>query len=118
MRRKSRARFDVKRNYKMAARKERLNKIAEKFELDMIYAFGSQAKEVPEWVKKEVLDLIVEVSFSVTPEGHTISLRVERSSGYTDVDASVLDSVRKLRFNPVRESRDVRGTVSYFISTK
>jgi TonB family protein len=73
---------------------------------------------IPEWVKKEGLDLIVEVSFSVTPEGHTISLRVERSSGYTDVDASVLDSVRKLRFNPVLESRDVRGTVSYFISTK
>ncbi len=73
---------------------------------------------IPEWVKREGLDLIVEVSFSVTPEGHTFSLKVERSSGYTDVDASVLDSIRKLRFNPVREGREVRGMVSYFISTK
>jgi TonB family protein len=73
---------------------------------------------IPEWVKREGLDLIVEVSFSVTPEGHAFLLQVERSSGYTDVDASVLDSVRKLRFNPVREARDVRGLVSYFISTK
>jgi len=49
----------------MAARKERLNKIAEKFELDMIYAFGSQAKEVLEWVKKEGFGLSVSPSSDV-----------------------------------------------------
>ncbi len=35
----------------MTERKERLNQIAEKFGLDIIYAFGSHAKEVAEWVK-------------------------------------------------------------------
>jgi TonB family protein len=74
--------------------------------------------KIPEWVKREGLDLNVEVSFSVTPEGHTTSLVVNRSSGYPDVDAAVLESVRKLRFNPIREDRYARGKISYLISTK
>ena len=31
--------------------KENLSQIAVKFDLDIIYAFGSHAKEVSEWVK-------------------------------------------------------------------
>ena len=73
---------------------------------------------IPEWVKREGLDLNVEVSFSVTPEGHTTSIVVNRSSGYPDVDAAVLESVRKLRFNPIRDDRYARGKISYLISTK
>jgi TonB family protein len=73
---------------------------------------------IPEWVKREGLDLKVEISFSVTPDGHTTSLMVNRSSGYPDVDASVIESVRKLRFNPIDEERGVaRGKISYIIST-
>lgn len=74
--------------------------------------------KIPEWVKREGLDLSVEVSFSVTPEGHTTSLVVNRSSGYPDVDAAVLETVRKLRFNPIRGDRYARGKISYLISTK
>lgn len=74
--------------------------------------------KIPEWVKHEGLDLKIEVSFSVTPEGHTISLVVNRSSGYPDVDAAVLESVRKLRFNPIQDDRYARGKISYLISTK
>jgi len=37
----------------MTERKQRLNQIAEKFGLDIIYAFGSHAKEVAEWLKGE-----------------------------------------------------------------
>ncbi|MBW1793479.1 MAG: hypothetical protein JRJ38_03485 [Deltaproteobacteria bacterium] len=37
----------------MTERKQRLNQIAEKFGLDITYAFGSHAKEVAEWLKAE-----------------------------------------------------------------
>jgi len=74
--------------------------------------------KIPEWVKREGLDLKVEVVFSVTPEGHTTSLSVRLSSGYPDVDAAVLESVRKLRFNPIQEDRYARGRISYLISTE
>jgi len=74
--------------------------------------------EIPEWVKREGLDLTVKVSFEVTPQGHTVLIRVKKSSGYSDVDASILEAVRKLRFNPIREQKNVRGTVSYIISTR
>ena len=72
---------------------------------------------IPDWVKREGLDLRIEVSFSVTPEGHTTSFMVTRSSGYPHVDASVLESVRKLRFNPIPDDRYARGKISYLISS-
>jgi TonB family protein len=78
---------------------------------------SGELPKIPDWVKREGLDLRVEVSFSVTPEGHTISLVVNRSSGYPDVDATVLESVRNLRFNPIRDERYARGKISYLIST-
>ena len=81
-----------------------------------LLSFGERPR-IPDWVKREGLDLKVEVLFSVTPEGHTTSLMVNRSSGYPDVDASVLESVRKLRFNPIPEDRYARGKISYLIST-
>jgi TonB family protein len=73
---------------------------------------------VPEWVKEEGLNLSVVVSFAVMPDGHTISLKVERSSGYSDVDSSVLDAVRKLKFNPVSVEKNVIGRINYLIKTR
>ncbi len=74
--------------------------------------------EIPDWVEQEGLRLQTLVVFEVTPEGHTTSLKVERSSGYADVDASVLETVRKLKFNPVTEERIVRGRIDYIITPK
>jgi len=48
-------------DHKMRERKERLSQLAEKFELDIIYAFGSKANEVAEWVEKEGFE------FSISP---------------------------------------------------
>jgi len=73
---------------------------------------------IPEWVKMEGLNLTITVSFEVTPQGHTTTLSVKRSSGYSDVDSVVLEAVRKLRFNPVVDSRNVRGTIRYIISAR
>jgi len=74
--------------------------------------------KIPDWVEQEGLRLRTLVVFEVTPEGHTTSLKVERSSGYADVDASVLETVRKLKFNPVTEERIVRGRIDYIITPK
>ncbi|UCB45689.1 MAG: TonB family protein [Spirochaetota bacterium] len=74
--------------------------------------------DIPLWVKEEGLNLGVVVSFAVTPEGHTTSLKVERSSGYSDVDSSVLDAVRKLKFNPVSVEKNVLGRINYVIKTR
>ena len=92
---------------------------------DITWEEGSQGRKllssgerpsIPDWVKREARDLKVEVSFSVTPEGHTTSLMVNSSSGYPEVDALVLESVRKLRFNPIPDDHYARGTISYLIS--
>jgi TonB family protein len=74
--------------------------------------------EIPQWVKREGVDLKVVVSFSVTADGQTTLVSTAFSSGYTDVDSAVLDSVRKMRFNPVPGAGLARGTVSYLIRTK
>ena len=74
--------------------------------------------KIPAWVEKEGLRLRVVASFSVTSEGHTTPIRVERSSGYPDVDAAVLEIVRKLKFTPVTEDRTVRGRIDYLITPK
>jgi len=74
--------------------------------------------EIPSWVEEEGLNLEVVVSFMVTPDGYISSFKVERSTGYPDVDALVLDTVRKLKFNPVSGDRTVRGRINYVIRKK
>jgi TonB family protein len=74
--------------------------------------------DIPQWVKREGIDLKVVVSFSVTAGGQTTLVSTALSSGYSDVDSAVLDSVRKMKFNPVPGADLARGTVSYLIRTK
>jgi TonB family protein len=78
---------------------------------------GGDTPKIPKWVQEQGLDLRVEVSFSVNPDGLTTSLQVNRSSGYPEVDASVLESVRNLRFNPISDDRYARGKIVYIISS-
>ncbi len=73
---------------------------------------------IPSWVKEEGLSLRVDVVFNVTPGGHTALVKVVRSSGYTDVDTAVMEEVRRLRFNPIKEDITVRGMISYIISAR
>ncbi|MBW2106626.1 MAG: hypothetical protein JRI26_11565 [Deltaproteobacteria bacterium] len=49
----------------MKERQKRLNQIAEKFELDIIYAFGSHAKKVAKWAKREGFELSISPSSDV-----------------------------------------------------
>lgn len=49
----------------MKERRKKLNQIAERFEISIIYVFGSKAKEVAEWVEKEGFELSISASSDV-----------------------------------------------------
>jgi TonB family protein len=74
--------------------------------------------KIPLWVQKEGLTLKSAISFAVTPEGHTTSVQIRISSGYSDVDTALLNAVRKMKFNPEPSNKRVTGTITYIISPK
>jgi TonB family protein len=66
-------------------------------------------------VAKQGLTLRVTVSFVVTPEGVVASgsEKIERSSGYGDVDAAVKNAVGFWRFTADDSAASLRGTRSF-----
>jgi protein TonB len=70
---------------------------------------------IPGWVSQAGLRLTAEVDFVLTPQGVLNSVRVEKSSGYSDVDSSVLEALRRWKFKPVAGRTNVRGRVGYLI---
>jgi TonB family protein len=77
----------------------------------------SMAKPViPDWVAKQGVRLSVLAAFTLTPQGFLTGIKVEKSSGYTDVDANVVDALRKWKFEAVGGSVNVKGRVTYIIS--
>jgi len=70
---------------------------------------------IPAWVSKAGLTLTIEVSFVLTPQGVMQSVRVGKSSGYSDVDTSVLEALRRWKFKPVAGRTTVNGRVGYLI---
>ena len=73
---------------------------------------------LPDWVKKEGLKLKVTLVFKVTPNGYVTDVNVSKSSGYSDVDASVIESVRRIVFQPVNSDRADTGKITYIIELK
>jgi TonB family protein len=76
---------------------------------------STPAPTVPAWVSREGLRLQVAVVFLLTADGLLRNVEVERSSGYSDVDAAVLEALRRWSFRPAPGSRDVSGRVRYSI---
>jgi TonB family protein len=74
--------------------------------------------DIPTWVQRQGLYLTVTVVFDVTPAGRTTNLRVATSSGYPEVDAAVLDTVRSFQFNPTSKQSVDTGRIRYIIDTK
>jgi TonB family protein len=70
---------------------------------------------LPKWVSEQGERLQVVVSFELTPEGVLRDVKVEHSSGYSKVDAAVLDALRRWRFRPVSSNTMVNGEVTYTI---
>jgi TonB family protein len=59
------------------------------------------------------LTLRVVVSFSVSPDGITSQPRIEKSSGYNDVDAAVVEAVRRWKFSADPGAAPIRGRRDY-----
>jgi TonB family protein len=71
--------------------------------------------QIPSWVSEQGLRLQVVASFELTPQGVLRDVKVEQGSGYSDVDAAVLEALRRWRFPPVSSTRTVTGRVPYTI---
>jgi TonB family protein len=71
--------------------------------------------QIPAWVSDQGLRLQVVVSFELTPQGVLRDVKVEQGSGYSDVDAAVLEALRRWKFRPVSSARTVTGRVPYTI---
>jgi TonB family protein len=69
--------------------------------------------KIPAWVAKQGFTLRVTISFILSPEGVVSSANIERSSGYGDVDAAVLEAVRFWRFTADDAAAPLRGTRSF-----
>ncbi len=82
-----------------------------------VISFGPKPK-VPEWVKREGLKLSTTVIFKVDPGGKVVDLRVIKSSGYSEIDAEVVESVRRIVFEPVKGNRMDTGKITYVILPK
>jgi TonB family protein len=70
---------------------------------------------LPAWVSQQGLRLKTTVSFVLNPQGFLTEVKTEEGSGYSDVDAAVLEALRRWKFKPVASTRSVRGRVSYII---
>ncbi len=73
---------------------------------------------LPAWVEKQGLTLRVVVSFSVSPEGVVSQPRVDKSSGYSEVDTAVAEAVRQWRFSADQSAPTIRGQVPYEIRAR
>jgi len=75
--------------------------------------------EVPDWVSREgITKLEVAVSFSLTSEGFLTNLKIEKSSGHTDVDESFIVALRKWRYSSGSSVENVKGTGTFSITIK
>ena len=88
---------------------------------------GAQSRKVismgpkpnlPDWLKREGLKLKVTLVFKVTPDGYVNDVRVYQSSGYSDVDAAIIESVRKILFEPVKSKRPDTAKITYIIEPR
>ena len=70
---------------------------------------------IPGWVGEEGLKLVVVISFKLLPGGVISTIHVEKSSGYSDVDAAITEALRRWKFQAVRSSRVVKGRITYVI---
>ena len=71
--------------------------------------------QIPAWVSEQGLRLQVVISFELTPQGVLRNVKVDQGSGYSDVDAAVLEALRRWKFRPVSSTRTVTGRVPYAI---
>ncbi len=79
---------------------------------------STTSPKLPAWVSAQGLTLSVTVSFTLLSDGTTGGVSLQQSSGYADVDASVVDAIRRWRFTSVEGAPPARGTIPYVIQAR
>jgi len=74
--------------------------------------------KIPSWVSAQGFTLSVVVSFTVQADGTITGAAIQRSSGYAEVDAPVIDAIRRCRFSPAEGAPPARGTIPYVIRVR
>ena len=105
----------------MKERKENLNQIAVKFDLDIIYTFGSHAKEVLEWIEGKVPTFSVaplsDVDIGVKPSlkiGFSVKEKVQLASALEDLfEVNRVDLVVIPETDPFLAANIIRGERIY-----
>lgn len=105
----------------MKERKENLNEIAVKFDLDIIYTFGSHAKEVLEWIEGKVSTFSVaplsDVDIGVKPSlkiGFSVKEKVHLASALEDLfEVNRVDLVVIPEADPFLAANIIRGERIY-----
>ncbi len=72
---------------------------------------------VPAWVNAQGLTMSVAVSFTLQPDGLVSAVSSTRSTGYADVDAAVLEAIRRWRFTSA-SGGPVKGVITYIINPR
>jgi TonB family protein len=66
-------------------------------------------------VSEQGLSLSVTVSFTLLPDGLIGAVALQQSSGYADVDAAVIDAIRRWHFTPAPGAGAAKGVIPYII---
>ena len=74
--------------------------------------------KLPARGSQQGLALSVKVAFTVLPSGVVSGATIERSSGYADVDASVIEAIRMCLFNEVQGSAPAKGSIPYTVNLR
>jgi TonB family protein len=74
--------------------------------------------KLPSWVSAQNLTLSVSVGFTLLSDGVIGGVSLQQSSGYADVNASVIDAIRRWRFTPATGAPPARGLIPYVITPR
>lgn len=74
-----------------------------------------EVPEFPDWAKqRNIIEAEVVIHFTVDPEGRVLSdMRVERTSGYGQLDRLSMESLRRWRFAPISASERQWGRITF-----
>ena len=67
---------------------------------------------LPDWVIRQEVKAVVIVSFLVGSDGYITNLNIDKSSGYTDIDQAVVQSMRVWKFSNPTGRENVPGTTT------
>jgi TonB family protein len=73
---------------------------------------------VPAWVNQQGLTMTIVVTFTLQPDGLISAASPTRSTGYADVDAKVVEAIRRWRFTQASGGGSVQGVITYIINPR